>query len=118
MILENGKEQSKKELEKRRRETEHAAEAAKAAAAKILELECEVARLQDAYAQATAEDEAAQAEAERLNTVQKARRERQTSFRIHSEDEEEDGYKRGQRPSEWDEGSAWHDSWEDDEVPA
>ena len=81
-------------------------------AAKILELECEIETLQDAYARATAEDETTQADSERLGTVQKARRERQTSFRFHSEDEENDEYKSGTRPSKSDEGSFWHDSWD------
>ena len=57
MILEAGKEQNKKDLERYLKERKQASEDEKAAAAKILELECEVAALQEALTKETAEDE-------------------------------------------------------------
>ena len=117
MILENGREQSRRELERLHKELEHAEETAKASAAKILELENEVAELQDSSAQDTAEDEAIQAEIERLEEVREAGRQQHVSLHINQDDEDEDTSERGPGPSQTDEGKAWQDSWEGNESP-
>ena len=110
MILESGKEQNKKDLDKFLRERKRASDYESAAAAKILKLGGEVATLQEALTTEAAEDEETRAEMKRFMKAQKARRETAKCFQIHTDDEadgEEDDYLEGERPLEQDEGAVY-----------
>ena len=82
MILEAGKEQNKKDLDKFLRERKRASDYENAAAAKILKLEEEVASLQEALTTEAAEDEETRAEMKRFMKAQKARIEKAENFHV------------------------------------